>query len=104
MLFFTTIVAVLACFATAAVPNGNNSSSAPNTSYNLRKLREHAAIATVTVQKAMVTVYQPGNQVTVTVNKEVGAHSKVVVETAVVTHTVKLKHPNPDQQNGHPSL
>ena len=104
MLFFTTIVAALVCFASAAVPNGNNNSSVPTTSYNLRKLREHAAIATVTVHKPMVTVYQQGGQVTVTVNKEAGAHSKVVVETAVVTHTVKIKNPSPDQQNGHPSL
>jgi cyclophilin family peptidyl-prolyl cis-trans isomerase len=102
MLFFTTIVAALICFAAAAAPNG--SSSAPNTSYNLRKLREHGAIATVTVHKPMVTVYQQGSQVTVTVNKEAGAHSKVVVETAIVTHTVKIKNPSPDQQNGHPSL
>jgi hypothetical protein len=102
MLFFSMMATAFVAFAAAAQPNEGNNNAAV-TSYDLKKLRQNGAVATVTVQKAMVTVFQ-SNQVTVTVNKEVAAHSKVIVETAMVTETVKIKHPNPQKQNDHPAL
>ena len=101
MLFFTFLLALVAILVKASQ---EINSSANGAAYNLRNFKPNVPVATVTVKKAMVTVYQP-NQVVVTVNREMPARSQVVVETAVVTETLKIKNPHPQQgNNGHPGL
>ena len=85
----TFIIALLIVLTRAASLDVNRK----NASYNLKNLQQIGQVVTVTVKKPIVTVYQP-TSVTVIVSKELAAHSKVVIETAVVTETVFAKHPN----------